>query len=186
MGHTSLQYLQHNQFDLVKLDGNKDTEIELEPHELSPMLQQLIKTLTPLAEKSGVELLYEEKLPVEADVDETKLSLAIMNLMENAIKYNKPGGWVKVTLDADLQFAVITVSDSGMGIPEESINKIYDRFYRVDKSHSREIGGTGLGLAITRNAILLHRGAIKVSSLEGQGTEFALRIPLTYITPATK
>lgn len=168
----------NNLLSLVKLDGNKDTEIELENHDLSAMLQQLIKTLTPLAEKKDVELLYEEKMPVEAEIDETKLSLAIMNLMENAIKYNKEGGWVKVTLDADLQFAVITVSDSGMGIPEDSINKIYDRFYRVDKSHSREIGGTGLGLAITRNAILLHRGAIKATSIVGEGTTFTVKIPL--------
>ena len=101
-----------------------------------------------------------------------------MNLIENSIKYNKENGWVKITLDQDLQFAVITVSDSGMGIPEESINRIYDRFYRVDKSHSREIGGTGLGLAITRNAILLHRGAIKASSILGEGTTFTVKIPL--------
>ena len=168
----------NNLLSLVKMGGGNEDGIELKQQELSPILQQLIKTLTPLAEQSEVELLYEEKMPVEAEVDETKLSLAIMNLMENAIKYNKKGGWVKVTLDSDVQFAVITVSDSGMGIPEESINKIYDRFYRVDKSHSREIGGTGLGLAITRNAILLHRGAIKASSIVGEGTTFTVRIPL--------
>ncbi len=168
----------NNLLSLVKLDGGNEAEIELKPQELSVMLRQLIKTLTPLADQSGVELMYEEKMPVEAEIDETKLSLAIMNLMENAIKYNKEGGWVKVTLDADMQFAMITVSDSGMGIPEDSINKIYDRFYRVDKSHSREIGGTGLGLAITRSAILLHRGAIKASSIVGEGTTFTVRIPL--------
>ena len=168
----------NNLLSLVKMGGGNEDGIELKLQEVSPILQQLIKTLTPLAEQSEVELLYEEKMPVEAEVDETKLSLAIMNLMENAIKYNKKGGWVKVTLDSDVQFAVITVSDSGMGIPEESINKIYDRFYRVDKSHSREIGGTGLGLAITRNAILLHRGAIKASSIVGEGTTFTVRIPL--------
>ena len=142
------------------------------------MLQQILKTLTPLADNAGVELLYDEKIPVEAKVDEVKLSLAIMNLVENAIKYNKEGGWVKVTLDADAQFMMITVSDSGMGIPEESLNRIYDRFYRVDKSHSREIGGTGLGLSITRNAILLHRGAIKAASIVGEGTTFTVKIPL--------
>ena len=168
----------NNLLSLVKLDGTDTSQVELELHDLSVMLQQLVKTLTPLAQESGVELIYEEKAPVEAEIDETKLSLAIMNLMENAIKYNKENGWVKVGLDADLQFAVITVSDSGMGIPEDSINRIYDRFYRVDKSHSREIGGTGLGLAITRNAILLHRGAIKASSIVGEGTTFTVRIPL--------
>jgi signal transduction histidine kinase len=163
---------------LVKLDGSDVSEMNFETRDLSQMLGQLIKTLTPLADESGIELVYEEKSHVEAEVDETKLSLAIMNLIENAIKYNKENGWVKVTLDSDVQFAIITVSDSGMGIPEESINRIYDRFYRVDKSHSREIGGTGLGLSITRNAILLHRGAIKAASIVGEGTTFTVRIPL--------
>ncbi|MBO6147238.1 MAG: HAMP domain-containing histidine kinase [Lachnospiraceae bacterium] len=163
---------------LVKLDGNETTKLNLESCSISDMLQQILKTLTPLADNAGVELLYDEKIPVEAKVDEVKLSLAIMNLVENAIKYNKEGGWVKVTLDADAQFMMITVSDSGMGIPEESLNRIYDRFYRVDKSHSREIGGTGLGLSITRNAILLHRGAIKAASIVGEGTTFTVKIPL--------
>ncbi|MBQ5533739.1 MAG: HAMP domain-containing histidine kinase, partial [Lachnospiraceae bacterium] len=163
---------------LVKLDGSETTVLNVTHCDISEMLRQLIKTLTPLAQKAGVEMLYEEKTHVEADVDEVKLSLAIMNLIENAIKYNKDEGWVKVTLDTDLQFIVITVSDSGIGIPEESIGRIYDRFYRVDKSHSREIGGTGLGLSITRNAILLHRGAIKATSIVGEGTTFTVKIPM--------
>ena len=73
------------------------------------------------------------------------------------------------------------MEDSGIGIPEESQSHIFERFYRVDKSHSREIGGTGLGLAITRNVVILHRGAIKVHSVEGEGTTFIVRIPLNYI-----
>lgn len=68
-----------------------------------------------------------------------------------------------------------------MGIPQESIEHIYERFYRVDKSHSREIGGTGLGLAITRSAILMHRGSINVKSEEGNGTTFTVKVPLSYI-----
>lgn len=72
--------------------------------------------------------------------------------------------------------------DSGIGIPQDALEHIYERFYRVDKSHSREIGGTGLGLAITRNAILMHRGSIKVSSVEGEGTTFMVKIPLNYVT----
>ena len=86
-----------------------------------------------------------------------------------------------VKLDADHKYFFVTVTDSGIGIPDESIDKIFERFYRVDKSHSREIGGTGLGLAIARNAIIMHRGAVKVHSLEGEGTTFTVRIPLTYI-----
>ena len=72
------------------------------------------------------------------------------------------------------------VEDSGRGIPEEALERIYERFYRVDKSHSREIGGTGLGLAITRNIILMHRGTIQVSSVETEGTTFLVKIPLIH------
>ena len=121
--------------------------------------------------------------PVTADVDEVKLTLALSNLVENAIKYNKIDGtgWVHVSLNADHQYFFVKVEDSGMGIPEDSLEHIYERFYRVDKSHSREIGGTGLGLAITRNSIIMHRGAIKVYSVLGEGTTFDVRIPLNYI-----
>ena len=107
----------------------------------------------------------------------------ISNLVENAIKYNRIDGkgWVHVSLNADHQYFFVKVEDSGMGIPEESLEHIYERFYRVDKSHSREIGGTGLGLAITRNSIIMHRGAIKVHSVLEEGTTFDVRIPLNYI-----
>ena len=116
-----------------------------------------------------------------AEVDEVKMTLVISNLVENAIKYNKEHGSVKITLDADHQVFTLEVKDTGIGIPQDSLDKIYERFYRVDKSHSREIGGTGLGLAITKNAVLMHRGSITVSSLEGEGTTFLVKIPLTHI-----
>ena len=81
-----------------------------------------------------------------------------------------------------ISFFYIEVADSGIGIPEESKEHIFERFYRVDKSHSREIGGTGLGLAIARSAIVMHRGAIKVYSQPGKGTTFTVKIPLTYVS----
>ena len=83
-------------------------------------------------------------------------------------------------LDADHQFFTVEVSDSGIGIPQEELEHIYERFYRVDKSHSRKIGGSGLGLAITRSAILMHRGSIRVISEEEQGTTFIVKIPLIH------
>ena len=101
--------------------------------------------------------------------------------MENAIKYNVDDGWVRVSLDADHKYFYVTVADSGMGIPEDSIDRIFERFYRVDKARSRETGGTGLGLAITRNVILTHKGSIRVHSKEGEGSTFIIRIPLNYI-----
>ena len=87
-----------------------------------------------------------------------------------------------MALNADHKYFYLKVTDSGIGIPKEETEHIFERFYRVDKSHSREIGGTGLGLAIARNAVVIHRGAIKVYSELGEGTTFTVRIPLTYIS----
>ena len=115
------------------------------------------------------------------NADHETIKTAVKNLVENAIKYNKDHGWVKVILDADHQYFTFEVSDSGIGIPEEALTHICERFYRVDKSHSREIGGTGLGLAITKSAVLMHKGSLTVTSTEGQGSCFLVKIPLTYI-----
>ena len=86
-----------------------------------------------------------------------------------------------MSLNADHKYFYIEVADSGIGIPQEAQEHIFERFYRVDKSHSREIGGTGLGLSIARSAVVLHRGAIKVYSQPGEGTTFTVRIPLSYV-----
>ena len=156
--------------------------MNVESVDINAVLELLLKRLGPIATRADVRLIFESRRPVIAEVDEVKLTLALSNLVENGIKYNNEGGWVKVILDADHQYFSVEVSDSGVGIPQESIEHIYERFYRVDKSHSKEIGGTGLGLAITRNAILMHRGSISVNSEEGIGTIFTVKIPLTYIS----
>ena len=148
---------------------------------INELLEMIMKRLRPIAEKQNIELVLESFRPVSAEIDEVKLSLALNNLVENAIKYNRKDGWVHVSLNADHKYFFVRVEDSGIGIPEEYLEHIYERFFRVDKSHSREIGGTGLGLAITRNAVLMHRGAIKAHSKEGEGTVFTVRIPLNYI-----
>ena len=165
---------------LVKMDRSAG-DMNITSVNINELLELILKRLRPIAEKQHIELVLESFRPVSAEVDEVKLTLAITNLIENGIKYNKPDGWVHVSLNADHQYFYVKVEDSGIGIPEDSLEHIYERFYRVDKSHSREIGGTGLGLAITRNAILMHRGAIKVFSTEGEGTIFNVRIPLNYI-----
>lgn len=166
---------------LVKMDKAADS-INISSVNVNELLELIMKRLMPIAEKQKIELVLESFRPVTAEIDETKMSLALTNLIENAMKYNdKPDGWVHVSLNADHQYFYVKVEDNGIGIPEESLDHIYERFYRVDKSHSREIGGTGLGLAITRNVILMHRGAIKAFSTEGEGTIFTVRIPLKYI-----
>ena len=167
---------------LVKMDKSA-ADLNISAVNINELLESIMKRLQPIADKQKVELVLESFRPVTAEVDEVKLSLAVTNLIENAIKYNKNDGegWVHVSLNADHQYFYLKVEDSGIGIPEESLEHIYERFYRVDKSHSREIGGTGLGLAITRNSILMHRGAIKAYSVMGEGTTFDVRIPLSYI-----
>ena len=165
---------------LVKMD-KKAADLHIENKSINELLELIIKRLTPIADKQDINLVLESFRPVNAEVDETKLTLALSNLVENAIKYNKEGGWVHVSLNVDNKYFYVKVEDSGIGIPKESQDAIFERFYRVDKSHSREIGGTGLGLAITRSAILMHRGAIKVYSKEGEGTTFTVRIPLIYV-----
>ena len=165
---------------LVKMD-KKAANLNIEHLNINQLLEDILRRLRPIADKRNIDLILDSFRPVEADVDEVKITLAISNLVENGIKYNVDDGWVRVTLDADHKDFYVKVADSGMGIPQDSIARIFERFYRVDKSHSKEIGGTGLGLAITRSAVTKHHGTIQVSSKEGEGTTFTVRIPLSYI-----
>ena len=166
---------------MAKLEKNS-ADMTIVNISINELLDGVLKRLRPIAAKRNIELVYESYRPVVADVDEVKMSIALNNLIENAIKYNYDGGWVHVTLNADHKFFYVRIQDSGVGIPEELQDKIFERFYRVDKARSRETGGTGLGLALTRRAILLHRGSIKVYSKEKEGTTFTIRIPLNYVT----
>lgn len=165
---------------LVKMDKTT-MNLTVQPENINELVERILKRLRPIAAQRNIELVFESFRPVTAEVDEVKLTLALSNLVENAIKYNKDDGWVHVSLNADHKYFYVKVADSGIGIPKEDTEHIFERFYRVDKSHSREIGGTGLGLAITRNAIVMHRGAVKVYSEEGEGTTFTVRVPLTYV-----
>lgn len=164
--------------ELVKLD-KAAAELNISVVNINELTEVILKTLRPIARKNNVEVTLISKREILAEVDKVKMSQIITNLVENAIKYNRGQGKVEVTLDADHQFFTVQVEDTGIGIPAEAISQIYERFYRVDKSHSREIGGTGLGLAITRSAVLLHRGSIKVESRENEGTTFTVKVPLT-------
>ena len=170
---------------LVKMD-KKVSVLNIASVNVNDLTELILKRLRPIARKKDVEVVFESVRPVVAEIDEVKMTLVMSNLVENAIKYNKEPGWVKVVLDADHQYFTFEVSDSGIGIPEESLAQIYERFYRVEKAHSREIGGTGLGLAITKSAVLMHRGSITVTSIEGEGSTFLVKIPLSYIAGGSK
>ncbi|MCR4612025.1 MAG: two-component sensor histidine kinase [Lachnospiraceae bacterium] len=165
---------------MVRMDKS-GVSLNIKTVNINELTEQILKRLRPIAEKAQIELVLESFRPINAEVDEVKLSLAISNLIENGIKYNNPGGYVHISLNSDHQYFYIKVEDSGMGIPKESLDMIFERFYRVDKSHSREIGGTGLGLAITHMAVIMHNGEIMVDSIVDEGTTFDVRIPLTHI-----
>lgn len=164
---------------LVKLD-HKEAGLNIAETDINKLIEDIMKRLYPLAEQKKIELLYEKNKDVVIEADEMKLSLAISNLVENAIKYTPDEGTVKVVVDSDHQNAFITVQDTGIGISEEEQNKIFNRFYRVDKTRDRQTGGTGLGLAITHSTIMQHNGSIKVISKEDEGATFIVRLPIKY------
>ena len=165
---------------LVKMDRKSDNILNVTTVNVNELLELLLKRLRPLAAKRNIEVVYESFRMVSAEIDEVKLTLALSNLIENAIKYNQDDGWVRITLNADHKFFYVKIADSGVGIPEECQGQVFERFYRVDKARSRDTGGTGLGLSITHNAVSMHHGTIKLHSKLGEGTTFTVRIPLTY------
>ena len=162
---------------LYKSAGN----LNISSVNINELIEVVLKRLKPLAEKKNVEVLFESFRPVVAEVDEVKITQVVSNLVENSIKYNINDGWVHVSLNADYQYLYIRVEDSGIGIPEQSQDMVFDRFYGVDKARSRETGGTGLGLAIVQQMVVLHHGTIKLYSEDGNGTTFTVRIPLNYV-----
>ncbi len=170
---------------MVRMNG-KAASLTIEKTEIGELLEQIIKRLKPIASKRNIELIMDSYKPVVAEIDPTKLSLAFSNLIENGIKYNIDNGWVRVNLKSDHKYFTVTVSDCGLGIPEDQQSRIFERFYRGDKSHSDKIEGTGLGLALTKEAVLMHRGTITVRSKVREGSTFTVKIPLTHQTQAAK
>lgn len=165
---------------MVRLEKS-DNQIQPEPVNINEMLERILKSLKLIAKQRNIEVTLESYRPVIAEVDDIKFSRAMTNLIENAIKYNKDNGEVKVSLNADHNYFYIKIVDTGVGIPEDAKDKIFERFYRVDKARSRDTGGTGLGLAITKSIIQLHHGVIRVYSELGEGSTFHIRIPLNFM-----
>lgn len=170
----------NNLLTLVRLDY-KEITLNIEEMSLPNMLDDILKMLAPLATQKDITLSFEYLKNISIEADTVKLSLAISNLIENAIKYTDNGGNVQITLDGDHQNTFITISDTGIGINDEEQTKIFNRFYRVDKTRDRETGGTGLGLSITHQTVMLHNGSIKLSSKEDEGSTFVVRLPIKYV-----
>lgn len=166
--------------DLMTLDGGKKGKKQLDIAEFSvnELAEDIVKMLSPLAKEKGITVDCDSLCEVKVRTDKGKLSDILINLVENAIKYNRPDGWVRIRLCLEQEKCCITISDSGIGIPQEEQQKVFQRFYRVDKQHSREIGGTGLGLSIVYETVSMLGGNVELESSEGRGSIFTVRIPL--------
>jgi signal transduction histidine kinase len=172
-----MTYIVNDLLALVKLD-RREVTLDFKPVDVSFMIMEVLKRLFLVARRKNIHIAFEEMKKVIIEADEMKLASAVSNIVDNAVKYTPEGGVVKVTADADHQNLFITVTDTGVGISEDEQSKIFDRFYRVDKTRDRETGGTGLGLAITHATVLLHNGAIRVVSRENEGSTFIMSLPL--------
>jgi len=144
---------------------------------IKSLIRRVVKALKPLADEKKIKL--EVLLPedVYASIDADKTWEAVYNLVDNSIKYTGEGGWVYVEMYRDGRDVYITVADNGIGMPENEMEKVFDRFYRVDKARARETGGTGLGLSIAKSSVELHGGNITVESREGEGSLFRIKMP---------
>ena len=164
--------------DLLALarDDANPAPMRNEPLDLGKLVEDTVAMFRPLAESRQV-VCHVDAVPLPLVGDADQLAQAIGNLVHNAVEYNRPGGTVAVTARAEADVAVVVVADTGLGIPADDQPHVFERFYRVDKTRSRESGGTGLGLAVAKRIIEMHRGTIALSSMAGQGTTMTIRLP---------
>ncbi len=158
----------------------KDLHLEIEEFSLSDLLQDIYLNAKTLAEPH--KHLIRLRLQVESEIrmwgDQIQLYRMLLNIINNSVKYTRPGGVIEITLQIIDEMAVMTIRDSGVGIPEEHLPHIFDRFYRIDAARNREDGGTGLGLSIVKAIVDAHGGRIDVSSVVGEGTAVTITLPL--------
>ena len=160
---------------LSQLDENTFSD-QRERVDLYELAQSAAERLRPQADEKHVTISVTGERSEFTGIA-TVLEEMIYNLLDNAVKYNKQGGRADVDVRSSGDDIVVTVSDTGIGVPADSIDRIFERFYRADKSHSRKIGGTGLGLSIVKHGVSLHGGSITVKSSEGSGTTFTMALP---------
>jgi len=161
--------------DLTKLESN-ESELVFEECDLLRIAENAADSLEAAAAARNVSINVEGSEAPMTAVPNVLYSI-VYNLCDNAVKYNRPGGKVDVSVDQGITHTVLRVKDNGAGIPEESQERVFERFYRVDKSRSKEAGGTGLGLSIVKHAVLTHGGNIELNSRLGEGTEFIVTLP---------
>lgn len=173
-----LSQLVSDLLDLSQLESG-ETELELRPFEIAEFQDTILTLFEPVFEEASLkfEWIIPDHLPVVM-ADKQLMGQVLVNLIENAIKYTPAGGSITISAEANESEVIVHVRDTGIGIPTEAIPRIFERFYRVDKGRSREMGGTGLGLAIAKHILLQHDGRIWVDSSAGEGSVFHFALPL--------
>ena len=155
-----------------------DVPLKLERVDLKSVVLPIVRSFAQQAEAKSVDLTLEDEANPRVDVDRDRIGQVVVNLIDNALRYTDPDGAVTVKLSTDKDEAVVTVADSGIGIPFKDLPHIFERFYVVDRSRAREVSGAGLGLAIVKQIIDAHKGSVSVESRLGRGTKFVCRLPL--------
>ena len=146
---------------------------------MQALVGQIVDTMSITAQKSKVTLAYVKGTDADqAYIDRDKINQVVVNIISNAVKYTPEGGTVTVLCGCREDAVYISVSDTGIGIPEKDLPHIFDRFYRVDKARSRKQGGTGLGLAIAKEIVEAHKGTISLDSEYGKGTTVTVNLPI--------
>jgi len=165
--------------DLSRLSEleEKGLRLEKEKVNLTDIVRAVVSVYARAAREKSLELKVEEKPLPEIYADPIQMEQLVLNLLDNAIRYTEKGG-ITISLEKKQNGVELSVSDTGIGIPEEHLARIFERFYVVDKSRSRKTGGTGLGLSIVKHVVLSHQGKIEVKSAPGFGTTFAVWLPV--------
>jgi two-component system phosphate regulon sensor histidine kinase PhoR len=174
-----LQTLLEDLLTLSRLE-NLEGHLERRTIDLERILDDCLETLAPQIADKQIHLEVEESPVPTVRGDAEALQRLFINLLDNAIKYNRKGGQVDVHLKPEPDRVVFQVSDTGIGIPTASIDRVFERFYRVDKGRSRDEGGTGLGLAIVKHVAQLHGGRVEVESRLGEGSTFRVFLPVSH------
>jgi signal transduction histidine kinase len=154
-------------------------QLEVGPADLSRIVRTAIEAVESKAERFGISIHFGDAAEHRCVCDVQKLYQVFINLLDNAIKYSDPGDRVDITIEENISFLTVYVRDTGVGIPQEELGQLFERFYRVDKDRSRATGGSGLGLAISKQIVEMHGGSISVVSEIGTGSTFEVRLPKT-------
>lgn len=147
---------------------------------LNYVVHNVVRNLKPIADQKHIRIEIEERDRLQFHMDQGKIQQCLINLVSNAIKYTPENGKIRISVFREINDACVSISDTGIGIPEKDLNHIFDRFYRVDRARARTTGGSGLGLSIAKQIVTLHGGDIQVSSVINTGSTFTVRLPIRY------